>query len=151
MNEQELENMINKTENSPNNTVFDDKYLRSKCSVSTALLRWSVGDTNNDIKNLKINKFDLIIAADCLFFENFHDDFIWILKNCLEKNGFCFLLQPKRGRTMDNFMLKIRLSEDFLVVSVLDDYNEEVRQLENIHSIQIFYFSVYLILYFIIY
>jgi predicted nicotinamide N-methyase len=140
MNEEALEEMINKTENSPNNTVFNDKYLRSTCSVSTSLLRWSVGDTHNDIKNLKRNKFDIIIAADCLFFEDFHDAFIWILKNCLEKNGFCFLLQPKRGKSMDNFMLKIRLSEDFLVVSVADNYNEEVRQLKIINSTFTFHF-----------
>jgi predicted nicotinamide N-methyase len=128
MNEQALEKRINKTENSPNNTVFNNKYLRSTCSVSTSLLRWSVGDTHNDIKNLRRNKFDIIIAADCLFFEDFHDDFIWILKNCLEKNGFCFLLQPKRGKSMDNFMLKIRAREDFLVVSASDDYDDKVRQ-----------------------
>ena len=142
MNEEALENMINKTENSPNNTVFNDKYLRSTCGVSTSLLRWSVGDIHDDIKNLQRKKFDIIIAADCLFFENFHYDFIWILRNCLEKNGFCFLLQPKRGRTVDNFMSKIRISEDFLVVSVSDNYNDEVRQLKMLilYLFFIFYF-----------
>ena len=135
MNEQALERMTNKTENSPNNTVFNKKYLRSTCSVSTSLLRWSVGDTHNDMKNLDRKKFDIITAADCLFFEEFHDDFIWILRNCLEKKGFCFLLQPKRGKSMDNFMSKIRLSDDFLVVCVSDNYNDEVRQLKMMNSI----------------
>ena len=76
---------------------------------------------------MKRKKFSTIIAADCLFFEDFHDSLIWILKNILEKKGFCFLLQPKRGNSMENFMLKIKLNADILVVSVSDNYNDEVK------------------------
>jgi hypothetical protein len=47
---------------------------------------------NNDKKNEKnITKFDIIIAADCLFFTDFHIDFIWILKHSLVPEGIVYM------------------------------------------------------------
>ena len=75
----------------------------------------------------KNKKFDIIIAADCLFFKDFHKDLIWLLSNSLKKNGFIFLLQPNRGNTMKLFLEKIKISLLFRIVYVKNDYNDEVR------------------------
>ena len=72
------------------------------------------------------NKFDIIIAADCLFFKDFHEDLIWVLSHSLNKGGYCFLLQPTRGNTMGLFLEKIKSSLLFNVLYVKEDYNSEV-------------------------
>ena len=148
MNEQALEDINKTAKNSPNNTLLNENYLRCTCDVSTSLLRWSVGDTHNDIQNLKRKKFSVIIAADCLFFEDFHDSLIWILKNILEKKGFCFLLQPKRGNSMENFMLKVKSNADILVVSVSENYNDEVNPSIEKYSSLLFLFFSFILFYF---
>jgi hypothetical protein len=53
------------------------------------------------ITNNGRDKFHVIVAADCLFFKDFHDDLIWLLRNALinnnnNDNGIVYLLQPKR-------------------------------------------------------
>ena len=151
MNEQALEDVNKTNKNSPNITLLNENYLRCTCDVSTSLLRWSVGDTHNDIQNLKRKKFGVIIAADCLFFEDFHDSLIWILKNLLEKKGFCFFLQPKRGKSMENFIFKIKLNSDILVVSVSDNYNDEVNPRLQEYSSFLFLVFRFVSFYFILF
>ena len=150
MNEQAMEDIYKTAKNSPTNTLLNENYLRCTCDVSTSLLRWSVGDTHNDIQKLKRKKFSVIIAADCLFFEDFHDSLIWILKNILEKKGFCFLLQPRRGNSMENFMLKIKLNADVLAVSVSDNYNDEVNSSIREYS-SFFSFFRFILFYFLLF
>ena len=72
------------------------------------------------------NKFDIIIAADCLFFKDFHEDLIFVLSNSLKKRGFCYFLQPRRGNTMELFLEKIKSSLLFDILYVNEDYNTEV-------------------------
>ena len=68
-------------------------------------------------------KFDTIIAADCLFFKEFHSDLIWILRNAIEPNGKIFLLQPRRGNTTDLFL---SLAESWFDIVVSERYCSKV-------------------------
>ena len=49
----------------------------SSCNVFVSRLRWAVEDTYGELKAaLESNgnqPFDVIVAADCLFFKEFHD------------------------------------------------------------------------------
>ena len=88
-------------------------------AITSCLLRWSKDDEHQELAGIlesnkqKISthktdegneegdkgKFTRIIAADCLFFRDFHVDLVWLLKAALAPAGVIFLLQPRRGET----------------------------------------------------
>mmetsp|Transcript_6480 Transcript_6480/g.6627 ORF Transcript_6480/g.6627 Transcript_6480/m.6627 type:complete len:362 (+) Transcript_6480:3-1088(+) len=121
-------------------SIFHDKNYE----ISAHLLRWSKNDLFGDLntilryncniennlnkenETINLKKFDIIIAADCLFFTDFHADFIWILKNSLVSEGYCFLLQPRRGGTLDLFIDRINIDGGFNVVCISDNYCDEI-------------------------
>ena len=108
------------------------------CDVEAAKLLWSVSDTIGDLTVLlssrRGEKFDTVIAADCLFFEAFHDDLIYVLEHSLKSGGICFMLQPRRGLSMYRFMRKVETSRGLRVVFVTDDYNNQVKQDKTRHD-----------------
>ena len=81
---------------------------RSPLNVTSQLLRWSKDDPRQELARiLERNKqytsnvdgkFDRIIAADCLFFRDFHIDLVWLLQTALAAGGIIFMLQPPRGK-----------------------------------------------------
>ena len=62
-------------------------------SVISRQLRWSLDDVAGDLRNiLKAvpgNKFDVVIAADCLFFEDFHEALIDTILHALGSCRVC--------------------------------------------------------------
>ena len=80
---------------------------RPPLRVTSQLLRWNKHDPHQELeKILEANKprtadaegkFDRIIAADCLFFRDFHADLVWLLQTALAADGVIFMLQPPRG------------------------------------------------------
>jgi calmodulin-lysine N-methyltransferase len=67
-----------------------------RCAVRAARLRWSVNDALGDFRRLLDGGgaggagrggFDVVVAADCLFFEDFHDALLWTLEAALTSNG----------------------------------------------------------------
>ena len=100
--------------------------------ASSSLLRWSLGDKHGDLERIFLQQnrgkrgFDFILAADCLFFRDFHDDLVWLLDNALDKvNGVAYLLQPRRGDSMQMFLTK---AEGDFQVQVQDEFCEEITQ-----------------------
>lgn len=94
---------------------------------------------DNNKKRIKKNieqkkKFDIIIAADCLFFKDFHKDFLWILKESSVEKGYVFLLQPKRSNTLDLFINEIKLSLLFDLIYIKDDYNDEINYMRKVYQ-----------------
>lgn len=71
--------------------------------------------------------FDVIIASDCLFFKDFHQDLYWLLKSVTAPGGLVFLLQPPRGGTLQLFVDIVR-SESIFSCEILSDYLDEVRE-----------------------
>lgn len=70
-----------------------------KCNVSIEMLQWSIEE------NLKYkSKFDLIIGADILFFEDYHKELLKTLENCIKSDGAILLLNPTRGNSSKKFM-----------------------------------------------
>ena len=83
--------------------------------ISSHLLKWSKCDQHHELADIiEFNKryehnctcvegkFDRIIAADCLFFRDFHEDLVWLLDAALAPDGVIYMLQPPRG---NNFYL----------------------------------------------
>jgi predicted nicotinamide N-methyase len=127
MNEQHSDSQRETATGILNSTKFNESSVSYGKNIRTALLRWSVGDTTGDLRKIKDEKFDIVIAADCLFFKDFHDDFLYVLTHSLRPGGLCFLLQPRRGGTMDLFLEKIKCSPDFEVICITEDYSQQVK------------------------
>ena len=70
-------------------------------NISTELLRW---DRHASVKKDWQHQFDLVIASDCLFFEEFHEDLAYTIKTLLRPgSGRCLLVQPSRNGSMERF------------------------------------------------
>lgn len=73
-------------------SALDDNRLR--CSV----LQWEhVTDANAE-------KFDVILTADCLFFDSGRQALVMAIWHCLQDNGCAFVMAPKRGSTLNQFV-----------------------------------------------
>jgi predicted nicotinamide N-methyase len=108
--------------------------FRKDVNISSRQLRWSTDDphaelnaimssldTINDSSNGTCKRpFDRIIASDCMFFETFHDDLVWLLCAALAPDGVVYMLQPRRGRTMQRFLDKAGRFFDILVSESYD-------------------------------
>lgn len=84
---------------------------------------------------------DVIIGADCLFFKEFHEDLLYTLYallgcGCIDSSSgssmgrVVYLLQPRRGGTMELFLSCLRSNPQYngtFKVDVVEDFDEEVR------------------------
>lgn len=69
--------------------------------ITAELLRW---DRNATLREDLQHQFDLVFASDCLFFEEFHEDLAFTIKQLLRRgSGRCLLLQPSRNGSLERF------------------------------------------------
>lgn len=66
------------------------------CPVESCVLKWNNCELNT--------KFDIILCADCLFFDDARADLVEILWRLLSTNGLALVMAPKRGHTLDAFI-----------------------------------------------
>lgn len=93
-------------------------------SVNVNLLRWN---RNATFAADELHQFDVLFASDCLFFEEFHIDLTYTVKQLLKpKSGRCFMLQPSRNGSMERFVA-IAQSHG-LHVERCDDFDPDVAQ-----------------------
>lgn len=77
---------------------------------TTSRLRWLTNDPYQELSNALSfnngNRFHTVVAADCLFFKDFHQDLLWMINECLAdvESSRCYLLQPKRSGSMQKFL-----------------------------------------------
>mmetsp|Transcript_16255 Transcript_16255/g.21533 ORF Transcript_16255/g.21533 Transcript_16255/m.21533 type:complete len:443 (+) Transcript_16255:35-1363(+) len=102
-----------------------------KGKVKCCHLMWDKEDKSGAISELLHQHpkgFDLIIAADCLFFQDFHEDLKHVLSLLLAKNGQILLLQPTRGESMNNFM---DIAQGVFTMELLDEYESKISELHQ--------------------
>ncbi|GJQ85260.1 hypothetical protein Trydic_g18494 [Trypoxylus dichotomus] len=66
------------------------------CPVSCQVFKW--GETKSDVK------FDVILSADCLFFDEARSALIDTIWDTLDINGIGLVMAPNRGNTLQNFI-----------------------------------------------
>lgn len=112
-----------------------------QCPVRSHRLRWLKEDPLDELSlvmsskagrderdeldrdNAPLTAFDVIIAADCLFFRDFHKDLLWVLETAVAPNGVVVLLQPQRGGSMNQF---IKIAENSFFIQIVENYSPEV-------------------------
>lgn len=94
--------------------------------VTSLLLRWG-----QDVVGHLGHNFDLIIAADCTFFKEFHADLAYTLKSLLAlcKASQAIFFSPKRGTTLDLFLRAV--NSHGLHVEIHENYNSHVWDLHR--------------------
>lgn len=53
-------------------------------------------------------KFDTILAADCVFFEQFHQNFMECISNHLKSDGIVYISSPQRKGSLKKFVENVR-------------------------------------------
>ena len=122
-----------------------DIKFTSECTISANQLHWSPSVNAKQVADITANgsnKFDVIIASDCLFFKEFHSDLLSTLDLLLNDDGVCIFLQPQRDGTMQRFIdlcntyvripsasadAGVALSSCFCT-EVIENYNPKVRE-----------------------
>ncbi|XP_017769425.1 PREDICTED: calmodulin-lysine N-methyltransferase [Nicrophorus vespilloides] len=67
------------------------------CPVTCGVLKWGQSDD-------RWGRFDVILCADCLFFDEARADLIETLWDLLSRDGFALIMAPKRGSTLEHFI-----------------------------------------------
>ncbi|KAK2168397.1 hypothetical protein LSH36_17g10000 [Paralvinella palmiformis] len=89
-----------------------------KTKVTASKLRW------DDVPHSLCDRYDTVICADCLFFDEYRRDLVNVIDKLLKPGGNVIIFAPSRGETFQLF--KDMLSEYFLNVVKLDRYDEMV-------------------------
>lgn len=69
---------------------------------------------------------DVVIGADCLFFEKYHNELVESCADVLVPGGEAWLLAPQRGGSLDRFVAKATADARFTSVDVEARYDETV-------------------------
>ncbi|KAE9549582.1 hypothetical protein FO519_007203 [Halicephalobus sp. NKZ332] len=88
-------------------------------------LRWGESES-------LVQKFDLIIAADCFFHTDGHEPFIDVLEKCLKQDGTVVICAPERAGTLRSFLEKLFERGTFVVdqtANVCDKVVEKISML----------------------
>jgi len=87
-------------------TVLRDNIRRNQGSfthtnVHAEMLHWAHYDG-------RLGEFDVVIAADCTFFKDFHASLVEILQHTLHPRGMVFMFNPARHGSLDRFADLVR-------------------------------------------
>ncbi|XP_022901263.1 calmodulin-lysine N-methyltransferase [Onthophagus taurus] len=74
-----------------------------KCPVEATVLKWGTKFLPT-LNSLNKQKFDMILCADCLFFDEARSDLIETFCDLLDDNGMGLIMAPRRGNTLAKFV-----------------------------------------------
>ncbi|XP_076251421.1 calmodulin-lysine N-methyltransferase-like isoform X1 [Rhynchophorus ferrugineus] len=69
------------------------------CPTSCSLLKWGEAPRT-------ALQYDVIVSADCLFFDDARHDFVECLHQYLAPGGLALVMAPQRGSTLDHFIIQ---------------------------------------------
>lgn len=95
-----------------------------KNTVESCLLEWKKGTEYGDLEN----RFDYIICADCVFFDEYREDLCATIHKLLKPNGTCLIFAPNRKNTFHKF---VDLAKLYFECMIVQNYDDEIWQLNN--------------------
>ncbi|XP_067009847.1 calmodulin-lysine N-methyltransferase [Anabrus simplex] len=75
--------------------------------VTFSVLEW--GDFREKVTYPHKSTYDIILSADCLFFDEVREDLVETIWATLNENGVAFVMAPQRGETFDKFAQEAKL------------------------------------------
>ena len=75
--------------------------------VSCSVLQW--GDFRARLNGKHITTYDIILSADCLFFDDARQDLVETIWATLKDSGVAFVMAPRRGKTFDKFVEEAKM------------------------------------------
>eukprot|EP00047_Mylnosiga_fluctuans_P005867 m.243205 g.243205 ORF g.243205 m.243205 type:complete len:292 (-) comp14193_c0_seq1:174-1049(-) len=94
--------------------------LLAHVPITAAELAWGPG-----VPPYHGDRFDLILCADCLFFQATHGELAMLLDAMLAPQGVCLMMAPRRGGTLAAFCDRLRQSTDF-GIDLVERYDDDV-------------------------
>ncbi|XP_050423980.1 calmodulin-lysine N-methyltransferase-like isoform X2 [Adelges cooleyi] len=125
---------VHLTDGNPNSVYNVERILEKNVfttKVSCSVLKWHQKPAN-------ICHYDVVLAADCLFFDEARDDLVHTISSMLAFGGIALVAAPKRGNTLYEFIEMAQQEELHCVVQ--QNYNTIVW---DCHSKQVSYNSMY--------
>lgn len=98
-----------------------------QCDVNCSILQWG--------KSNIFQKFDVILSADCLFFDEARMDLIDTIHDFLTDRGVALVMAPRRGSTLDIFINCAELKGFRCDKLILYDNNVWKRHLECLQNL----------------
>jgi len=92
-------------------------------NLDSQLYRWTE-QTNHQLEGI----LDILLVADCLFFEEGREGLVAHLHHLLGKGGKALVMAPRRGDTLDKF---VSLCSALFTVEPVEDYDDDVTKLHN--------------------
>lgn len=86
------------------------------CNVVCSVLKWESFHSSDT--------FDVILCADCLFFDDARNDLVKAIWRLLNDDGVALVMAPKRGKTLDTFIIQSE-QQGFACEKILN-YNDTV-------------------------
>lgn len=90
--------------------------------ASCKLVKWANGSEDLDMD------YDVIICADCLFFDEGRPQLLECLKKKLKAGGTAIIVAPSRSGTFEDFVTLTRESQHFVVSAELTQYSTKVNE-----------------------
>ncbi|XP_033734435.1 calmodulin-lysine N-methyltransferase-like [Pecten maximus] len=115
-NEESVDNLNKIIEN--NSSAF------GKTKVTSRMLRWGSGPVEESL----VEKFDIILCADCLFFDEGRKDLVDLVYTMLKPKGKVLMYAPRRGKTFDQF---VTLAGEKFHTTVKEEYDPTVWSLHK--------------------
>jgi hypothetical protein len=84
-------------------------------------------DFPEKLQNDDCQFFDYVIAADCLFLSQYHEDLIHVLDSVLHPlTGTALLFAPARNGTLQAFLSKVQQCQCRFSIEVIENYDSDV-------------------------
>lgn len=99
-----------------------DLIMKNGCKADCQVVRFDHYKTYE----IYTNCFDVILCADCLFFDSFRTALAEVIYALLRTGGHAFIFAPKRGKTFDDFYHIAQEKFGVANVEVQHKYNSEI-------------------------
>lgn len=97
--------------------IVNHNDFRDPTRVTCDVLQWGNPGKRN-------NRFQVVLAADCLFFDDGRSDLVSTMWAFLEDNGQALVTAPKRGNTLEKF--KVEAERTGFVCTIVEHYNKQI-------------------------
>ncbi|XP_055597160.1 calmodulin-lysine N-methyltransferase [Uranotaenia lowii] len=74
------------------------------CTIKTSVLKWETISNDQNANHPERSRYQFILSADCLFFDESRSHLIETIWICLANEGVALVTAPRRGQTLSHFL-----------------------------------------------